>query len=147
MALPANAILILTQYTTTPEKINNSFRASKFFISITVKWSEIYGIMSLLRHSILRQSLLQQSLLWLLILRQWPIIFAILVLLTIQFAVRDCLFNLKEEAWFLSRSRKFFSYATLLFLKLFSVAQQNVFYKTWKENIISCRSNKNAFCD
>ena len=45
-------------------------------------------------------------------------------------AVRDCPFNLKEEAWFLSRSRKFFSYAALLFLKLFSAAQQNIFYKT-----------------
>ena len=44
-------------------------------------------------------------------------------------AVRDCPFNLKEEAWFLSRSRKFFSYAALLFLKLFSAAQQNIFYK------------------
>jgi hypothetical protein len=33
-------------------------------------------------------------------------------------AVRDCPFNLKG-AWFLSRSRKFFSYAALLFLKLF----------------------------
>ena len=59
-------------------------------------------------------------------------------------AVRDCPF---KGAWFLSRSRKFFSYAALLFLKLFSAAQQNIFYKTWKENIISCRSNKNAFCD
>ena len=36
-------------------------------------------------------------------------------------AVRDCPFNLKG-AWFLSRSRKFFSYAELLFLKLFSAA-------------------------
>jgi hypothetical protein len=43
-------------------------------------------------------------------------------------AVRDCPFNLKG-AWFLSRSRKFFSYAALLFLKLFSAAQQNIFYK------------------
>jgi hypothetical protein len=43
-------------------------------------------------------------------------------------AVRDCPFNLKR-AWFLSRSRKFFSYAVLLFLKLFSAAQQNIFYK------------------
>ena len=59
-------------------------------------------------------------------------------------AVRDCPFNLKEEAWFLSRSRKFFSYAALLFLKLFSAAQQNIFTK---ENIILCRSNKNAFSD
>jgi hypothetical protein len=59
-------------------------------------------------------------------------------------AVQDCPFNLKEEAWFLSRSRKFFSYAALLFLKLFSAAQQNIFTK---ENIISCRSNKNAFSD
>ena len=42
-------------------------------------------------------------------------------------AVRDCPFNLKEEAWFLSRSRKFFSYAALLFLKHFSAAQQNIF--------------------
>ena len=41
-------------------------------------------------------------------------------------AVRDCPFNLKG-AWFLSRSRKFFSYASLLFLKLFSAAQQNSF--------------------
>jgi hypothetical protein len=41
-------------------------------------------------------------------------------------AVQDCLFNLKEEAWFLSRSRKFFSYAAQLFLKLFSAAQQNI---------------------
>jgi hypothetical protein len=45
-------------------------------------------------------------------------------------AVRDCLFNLKEEAWFLSRS--FFSYATLLFLKLFSAAQQNIFLQNLK---------------
>ena len=36
-------------------------------------------------------------------------------------AVRDCPFNLKG-AWFSSRSRKFFSYAALLFLKLFSAA-------------------------
>ena len=43
-------------------------------------------------------------------------------------AVRDCKFNLKG-AWFLSRSPKFFSYAALLFLKLFSTAQQNIFYK------------------
>jgi hypothetical protein len=41
---------------------------------------------------------------------------------------RDCPFNL-NGAWFLSRSRKFFSYAALLFLKLFSPAQQNIFYK------------------
>ena len=45
-------------------------------------------------------------------------------------AVRDCPFNLKEEACFLSRSRNYFSYAALLFLKLFSAAQQNIFYKT-----------------
>ena len=44
-------------------------------------------------------------------------------------AVRDCLFNLKEEAWFLS---SFFSYATLLFLKLFSAAQQNIFLQNLK---------------
>jgi hypothetical protein len=43
-------------------------------------------------------------------------------------AVRDCPFNLKG-VWFLSRSRKFFSYAALLFLKLFSAAHQNIFYK------------------
>ena len=43
-------------------------------------------------------------------------------------AVRDCPFNLKG-AWFLSQSGKFFSYAALLFLKLFSAAQQNIFYK------------------
>ena len=43
-------------------------------------------------------------------------------------AVRDCPFNFKG-AWFLSRSRKFFSYVALLFLKLFSAAQQNIFYK------------------
>ena len=43
-------------------------------------------------------------------------------------AVRDCPFNLKG-VWFLSRSRKFFSYAALLFLKLFSAAQQNIVYK------------------
>jgi hypothetical protein len=42
--------------------------------------------------------------------------------------VRDCPFNLKG-AWFVSRSRKFFSYAALLFLKLFSAAQHNFFYK------------------
>ena len=41
-------------------------------------------------------------------------------------AVRDCPFNLKG-AWFLSRSRTFFSYAALLFLKLFSAAQQKIF--------------------
>jgi hypothetical protein len=40
--------------------------------------------------------------------------------------VWDCPFNLKR-AWFLSQSRKFFSYAALLFLKLFSAAQQNIF--------------------
>ena len=39
-------------------------------------------------------------------------------------AVQDCPFHLKEEAWFLSRSRKFFSYAALLFLKLFSAANK-----------------------
>jgi hypothetical protein len=43
-------------------------------------------------------------------------------------AVRDWPFNLKG-AWFLSRSRKFFSHAALLFLKLSSAAQQNIFYK------------------
>ena len=43
-------------------------------------------------------------------------------------AVQDCPFNLKG-AWFLSWSRKFFSYAALLFLKLFSAAQQSIFYK------------------
>jgi hypothetical protein len=41
-------------------------------------------------------------------------------------AVQDCKFNLKG-AWFLSRSQKFFSYAALLFLKLSSTAQQNIF--------------------
>ena len=41
-------------------------------------------------------------------------------------AVWDCPFNLKG-AWFLSWSQKFFSYSTLLFLKLFSTAQQNIF--------------------
>ena len=58
--------------------------------------------------------------------------------------VRDFPFNLKG-AWFLSQSRKFFSHAALLFLKLFSAAQQTIFFT--KENIISCRSNKNAFSD
>ena len=43
-------------------------------------------------------------------------------------ADRDCPFNLKG-AWFLSQSRKLFSYAALLFLKLFSVTQQHIFYK------------------
>ena len=43
-------------------------------------------------------------------------------------AVRDCPFNLKG-GWFLSRCQKFFLYAALLFLKLFSAAQQNIFYK------------------
>ena len=38
-------------------------------------------------------------------------------------AVRDCPFNLKG-AWFLSWSRIFFSYAALLFLKLFSPLAQ-----------------------
>jgi hypothetical protein len=47
-------------------------------------------------------------------------------------AVRECPFNLKEEAWFLSRSRKFFSYAALFFLKLFSAAQQNIFLQNLK---------------
>jgi hypothetical protein len=42
-------------------------------------------------------------------------------------AVRDCPFKMKG-AWFLSRSRKFFSYAALLFLKVFSAAQQNILY-------------------
>ena len=42
--------------------------------------------------------------------------------------VRDCPFNLKG-ALFLSQRRTFFSYAALLFLKLFSSAQQNIFYK------------------
>jgi hypothetical protein len=32
-----------------------------------------------------------------------------------------------KGAWFLSQSRKFFSYAALLFLKFFSAAQQNIF--------------------
>jgi hypothetical protein len=59
-------------------------------------------------------------------------------------AVRDCPFNLKG-AWFLSWSGKFFSYAALLFLKLFSAAQQHFFFT--KENIISCRFNKIAFSD
>ena len=43
-------------------------------------------------------------------------------------AVRDCPFNLKG-AWFLSQSWKFFSYAALLFLNLFSATQQNMLYK------------------
>jgi hypothetical protein len=44
-------------------------------------------------------------------------------------AVRDFPpFNLKGT-WFLSQSQKFFSHAALLFLKLFSAAQQNIFYK------------------
>jgi hypothetical protein len=94
---------------------------------IILHWIE--GIMSLLRHSILRQSLLRhlllrQSLLRLLILRQWPIVFA--GAFSNPNAVRDCPFKLKG-AWFLSRSRKFFSNAALLFLKLFSAAQQNIF--------------------
>ena len=42
--------------------------------------------------------------------------------------VWDCPFNLKGT-WFLSQSRKFFSYAALLFFKLFSAAQQNIFYQ------------------
>jgi hypothetical protein len=41
-------------------------------------------------------------------------------------AVQEFPFNLKR---FFSRSRNFFSYAALLFLKLFSAAQQNIFYK------------------
>ena len=44
-------------------------------------------------------------------------------------AVQDCPFNLKG-AWFLSRSRKFFSYAALLFLNFFSTAENVVFYKS-----------------
>jgi hypothetical protein len=72
---------------------------------IILHWIE--GIMSLLRHSILQQSLLQ-----LLILRQWPIVFA--GAFSNPNAVRDCPFKLKG-AWFLSRSRMFFSYAALLF--------------------------------
>ena len=41
-------------------------------------------------------------------------------------AVRDCPFSLKGT-WFLSRNLNFFSYAALLFLKLFSAAQQKCF--------------------
>ena len=96
-----------------------------------ISWA--VGIMSLLRHSILRQSLLRhlllrQSLLRLLILRQWPIVFAILALLAIQMQYGTAHLTWKGHV-FLSRSRKFFSYAALLFLKLFSAAQQNIFYK------------------
>jgi hypothetical protein len=71
--------------------------------------------------------LLRQSLLRLLILRQWPIVCNSGAFRNPN-AVRDCPFNLKG-AWFLSWSRKFFSYAALLFLKLFSATQQNIFYK------------------
>ena len=84
------------------------------------------GIMSILWQSLLRHLLLRQSLLRLLILRQWPIVCNSGAFCNPN-AVQGCPFNLKG-AWFLSRSRKFFSYAALLFLKLFSAAQQNIFY-------------------
>jgi hypothetical protein len=92
---------------------------------------------SLLRHSILRQSLLRHSILRQSLLRHLLLRQSLLRLLILRVtdslcnsgafnnpnAVRDCPFNLKEEAWFLSRSRKFFSYAALLFLKHFSAPQ------------------------
>jgi hypothetical protein len=95
------------------------------------------GIISLLRHSILRQSLLRHSILRQSLLRHLLLRQSLLRLLILRVtdslcnsgafnnpnAVRDCPFNLKEEAWFLSRSRKFFSYAALLFLKHFSAPQ------------------------
>ena len=53
--------------------------------------------------------------------------------------VRDCPFNLKG-AWFLSQSRNFFFVCSAIVFKAFQRGPT-------KENIISCRSNKNAFSD
>jgi hypothetical protein len=84
--------------------------------------------MSLLRHSMLRQSLLRHLLLPQSLLRQsYTSTVTDSLCNSGAFsnpnAVRDCPFNLKG-AWFLSRIRKFFSYAALLFLKLFSPLAQ-----------------------
>ena len=92
----------------------------------------LFGIMSLLRHSILwqsllRHSILRQSLLRLLILRQWPIVFAILALLTIQMQYGTAHLTWKKRHGFYPGVGSFFSHAALLFLKLFSAAQQNIF--------------------
>jgi hypothetical protein len=59
-------------------------------------------------------------------------------------AVRDCPFNLKG-AWFLSRSRNFFFVCSAIVFKAFQRGPAKYFFT--KENIISCRSNKNAFSD
>jgi hypothetical protein len=58
-------------------------------------------------------------------------------------AVRDCPFNFKG-AWFLSRSQKFFFVCSAIVFKAFQRGPTKLFTK---ENIISCRSNKNAFSD
>ena len=44
-------------------------------------------------------------------------------------AVRDCPFNLKEEAWFLSRSRKFFFVCSAIVFKAFQCSPTKYFYK------------------
>ena len=77
-----------------------------------------FGIMSLLRQSLLR----------LLILRQRPIVFAILTLLAIQMQYGTAHLTWKGHGFY-PRVGSFFSYAALLFLKLFSAAHQNIFYK------------------
>ena len=58
------------------------------------------GIMSLLWHSILRHLLLRQSLLRLLILWQWPIVFAILALLAIQLQYGTALLTWKGHGFY-----------------------------------------------
>ena len=87
-----------------------------------------FWIMSLLRHSILQQSFFRHLLLRLLILRQWPIVFAILALLAIQMQYGTAHLTWKGHGFYPGVG-SFFSYAALLFLKIFSAAQQNIFYK------------------
>ena len=67
-------------------------------------------------------------LLLLLILRQWPMVFAILTLLAIQMQYGTTHLTWKGHSFY-PGVRSFFSYAAQLFLKLFSAAQQNIFYK------------------
>ena len=85
--------------------------------------------MSLLRHLILRQSLLRHSILRQSLLRHLLLRQSLLRLLILRVtdslcnsgafnnpnAVRDCPFNLKEEAWFLSQSRMFFCMKAIVF--------------------------------
>jgi hypothetical protein len=110
-----------------------------FLFLINIWWN--YGIMSLLRHSILRHLLLRQSLLRLLILRQWQIVFAILALLAIQMQYGTAHLSWKGHGFYLGVV-SFFRMPCYCVWS-FSARPNKIFFT--KENIISCRSNKNAF--